>query len=270
MPFFNPTPSLSLFYTLHGPDTAPPLILVHGWCCNSHDWDFHIPLLSQTYRVIAFDHRGHGQSSAPTDIQYRIKDYASDIVALLHHLQYDKDVVMVGHSLGGLLASFLSVTQKDLIRAFVLVDPFYWTVEGMVKIMSGAFEATGGDVLGVTLQFFPNLYGDSIPEWMKTWYLRRVEETPTYVIRQLAEGTQEEHTGMSMAEHLRLRKESKVPRLVVYSSEEDAEKEKGLGMREGDKVVVMGGVGHWPHHAKADEFNETLGSWLKNMEASRE
>ncbi|KAF9737830.1 hypothetical protein PMIN06_009002 [Paraphaeosphaeria minitans] len=68
MPYFSPLPSLTLFYSLHVTDTAPPILRIHCWCCNSHDWDFSIAPLAATYRVISFDLRGHGHSSAPPDL----------------------------------------------------------------------------------------------------------------------------------------------------------------------------------------------------------
>jgi pimeloyl-ACP methyl ester carboxylesterase len=259
MPYFNPTPTLKLFYTLHGPESAPPLLLVHGWCCNSHDWDFSIAPLAQSYRVIAFDLRGHGQSNAPADLTYRLGDHMSDVVALLHHLGYDRDVRIVGHSMGGMITSALSVTKPELFKAFVVVDPHYFSLDAMSKQVVGAYDAAGGDVVAVNLQFWPSLYGEEIPQWMKTWYLRRVEETPPHVTRGCV-------VGMSMEEHLELRKKSEIPRLAIHANEEDIEREKELGVKKFDEVVVMGGVGHWMHHARADEFNKILLDWLKKIE----
>lgn len=265
MPYFNPTPTLQLFYTVHGSKTAPPLLLIHGWCCNSHDWNFSIAPLADTYRVIAFDLRGHGQSNAPKELTYRLKDHMDDVVALLRHLGYDRDVRIVGHSMGGMVTSALSITRPELFKAFVVVDPHYFALEAMSTQVVGAYDAAGGNVTAVNLHFWPSMFGEGIPQWMKTWYLRRVEETPPYVIRGCVEGSLEEHVGMSMEEHLERRK-SGIPRLAIHASEEDVERERALGVKGVDEVVLMGGVGHWLHHAKADEFNKVLTGWLKKVE----
>jgi pimeloyl-ACP methyl ester carboxylesterase len=266
MPYFNPVPTLQLFYTLHGPESAPPLLLIHGWCCNSHDWDFSIAPFAQTYRVIAFDLRGHGHSTAPESLTYRLKDHMSDAVALLHHLGYDRDVRIVGHSMGGMLTSALSVTQPELFKALVVVDPHYFALEAMSEQVVGAYDAAGGDAVAVNLQFWPTLYGEDTPQWRQTWYLRRVEETPPYVMRGCVEGSLQEHVGMSMEEHWERRRKSMIPRLAIHTNDEDVEREKELGVKEVDEVVKIGGVGHWMHHAKPDEFNKVLLDWLKKME----
>ncbi|MFD0851441.1 alpha/beta fold hydrolase, partial [Actinomadura adrarensis] len=61
-----------LFYSDDAPgkddgdgEASVPLLLVHGYGADSHDWDFHIPDLASRHRVIAPDLRGHGYSSAP-------------------------------------------------------------------------------------------------------------------------------------------------------------------------------------------------------------
>ncbi|KAL5412492.1 hypothetical protein PMIN03_004264 [Paraphaeosphaeria minitans] len=101
---------------------------------------------------------------------------------------------------------------------------------------------------------------------MKTWCLRKVEKTPQHVIRGCVEGSLEEHLGMSMDEYLEARRKCGVPRLAIHAHAEDVEKEKALEVRGVDEVVLMGGVGHWMHHARVEEFNEVLTGWLESME----
>lgn len=266
MPFFSPLPSLQLFYTLQGPETGPPL-LVHGWCCNSHDWNFHITPLAQTYRVIAFDLRGHGQSSAPLDIIYKLSDHATDIAALLKHLGYEKDVRVIAHSMGAMITSLLSVEQPELFKALVSVDPYHFKLEMMTAKAIAAYEAAG-TVTAVNLKMWPSMYGSDLPEWMKFAYLRRVEETQPHVIRGCLEGSVTHHIGMNMEEHLELRKKSRIPWLAVYADEEESRKEIELSSNSLDEVVVIGGMGNWLHNAKADEFNAVVGDWLKKVETS--
>jgi pimeloyl-ACP methyl ester carboxylesterase len=76
--------------------------------------------------------------------------------------------------------------------------------------------------------------------------------------------------GLGMAGQMEVHRElvrgRDVPRLAVYMREENAELERGLGVRELDRVTTIEGAGHWFHHVKSDDFNELLKEWLQTIE----
>lgn len=77
-----------------------PIVFHHGWPLSSDDWDAQMLFfLSQGYRVIAHDRRGHGRSSQ-TDTGNEMDTYAADVAALAAHLNL-KNAIHVGHSTGG-------------------------------------------------------------------------------------------------------------------------------------------------------------------------
>ncbi len=87
-----------IFYKDWG--TGQPIVFHHGWPLSSDDWDAQMLFfLSQGYRVIAHDRRGHGRSSQ-TDDGNEMDTYAADVAALAAHLNL-KDAIHVGHSTGG-------------------------------------------------------------------------------------------------------------------------------------------------------------------------
>jgi non-heme chloroperoxidase len=87
-----------LFYKDWG--TGQPIVFHHGWPLSSDDWDAQMLFfLSQGYRVIAHDRRGHGRSSQ-TDSGNEMDTYAADVAALAAHLNL-KNAIHVGHSTGG-------------------------------------------------------------------------------------------------------------------------------------------------------------------------
>ncbi|KAF2257153.1 alpha/beta-hydrolase [Trematosphaeria pertusa] len=268
MPFFNPSPSLSLFYTLHGPSTNPPILLIHGWCCDSHDWSWQIPFLTQTHYVIATDMRGHGRSSAPAHLSYTLQDQAADAAALLRHLELEKDVLVMGHSMGAMAASVLSVLEPELVKGIVLIDPpYHYPSKTCDETM--AWYAASPSATTNALQSYPSMIGAITPEWMKLWYLRRLEGTPEHVIRKSIEGCfGEEMLGRAELHEEFVKGKRKAPRLAVYKEEERAERERAFGVDvgRGDEVVVIGdGAGHWPHQTRSEEFNGLLGRWLTKI-----
>jgi pimeloyl-ACP methyl ester carboxylesterase len=68
-----------LFFTDDG-DGDRPILFVHGFSCDSHDWTWQFPHFVDGHRVIAVDLRGHGRSSVP-DQGYEPRQFAADIAA---------------------------------------------------------------------------------------------------------------------------------------------------------------------------------------------
>jgi non-heme chloroperoxidase len=90
----------TIFYKDWGPESAQPIVFHHGWPLSSDDWDTQILyFLANGYRVVAHDRRGHGRSSQVRD-GHDMDHYASDIAAVVAHLDL-RNAVHIGHSTGG-------------------------------------------------------------------------------------------------------------------------------------------------------------------------
>jgi pimeloyl-ACP methyl ester carboxylesterase len=83
-----------------GSESAPLLVLLHGWCDVSASWQFVVDALERDWRVLAPDWRGFGLSEWNNDV-YWFPDYIADLDALLEHYSPQSPVRLVGHSLGG-------------------------------------------------------------------------------------------------------------------------------------------------------------------------
>lgn len=107
--------------------TGSPLVLLHGYPLDHHLWDEVAPLLADTFELILPDLRGFGESST-VDSFYTMEDIASDIAALLDHLEIQKTAI-VGHSMGGYVALAFArlyperLTGLGLVSTQVLADP---------------------------------------------------------------------------------------------------------------------------------------------------
>ncbi|HEY1027577.1 MAG TPA: alpha/beta hydrolase [Pseudomonas sp.] len=117
MPYFD-NDGCQLHYEEHG--QGAPLLLIHGLGSSTRDWEYQTPVLSQHYRVIALDVRGHGRSDKPHDT-YRIADFADDVIALIEHLQLPP-VHLVGISMGGMIGFQLGVERPELLRSLTIVN----------------------------------------------------------------------------------------------------------------------------------------------------
>jgi pimeloyl-ACP methyl ester carboxylesterase len=88
---------------VRGPDGAPTLVFVHGYGLGAKAWQHQLRDLSQEFRVVAYDQRGHGASGSARDRDHTIEALGRDLHAVLDAVcGADERVVVVGHSMGGM------------------------------------------------------------------------------------------------------------------------------------------------------------------------
>ena len=109
---------IKLAYEDHG--SGETLLLIHGLCGSSRYWDRIIPVLSEHYRVIAVDLRGHGDSDV-SDETYTMELLADDIAQLMETLAIHT-AILFGHSLGGYVTLAFAERHADKLRGFSLVN----------------------------------------------------------------------------------------------------------------------------------------------------
>jgi len=102
--------------------SGPPIVFHHGWPLSADDWDAQMLFfLSQGYRVIAHDRRGHGRSSQ-TDTGNDMDTYADDVMQLVKRLDL-RGAIHVGHSTGGgEVAHYVARAENGRVSKAVLVD----------------------------------------------------------------------------------------------------------------------------------------------------
>jgi pimeloyl-ACP methyl ester carboxylesterase len=103
-----------------GPRQASPIVLIHCFTCAIDWWDGVLPLLERDHRVVAVDLLGHGGSEKPGS-GYSIPDQANLVAAAMRRLGV-RGAEVVGHSLGGTVATALAERSPRLVRRLVLID----------------------------------------------------------------------------------------------------------------------------------------------------
>jgi pimeloyl-ACP methyl ester carboxylesterase len=106
---------------------APPILFVHGWCCDHGYFAPQIEHFARRHRVVALDQRGFGRSDQPPG-EYTIETFADDAAWLCRELGLQRPVV-VGHSLGGAVALALAGRHPELPGAIALCDPAVFLVD---------------------------------------------------------------------------------------------------------------------------------------------
>jgi pimeloyl-ACP methyl ester carboxylesterase len=110
---------LDVRYELEGPEGAPVVCFVHGIAASLEVWAKPAAELAGRYRVLRFDLRSHGQSSAP-DAPVTRHDLAADLIGLLDVLGIDR-IAVVGHSAGGVIAMHTALDFPERVWALGLV-----------------------------------------------------------------------------------------------------------------------------------------------------
>ena len=115
--FFR-TEGIRLAYDDRG--TGLPLVFLHAFPLNRSMWAPQLAVLSQQFRTIAIDLRGHGESDAPL-WHFTLEQYADDVRALLDHLAIPR-AVLIGLSMGGYITLAFSRKYPERLEAMVLAD----------------------------------------------------------------------------------------------------------------------------------------------------
>jgi len=136
--FFN-TGKLKINYLDTGSNSVEPLIMLHGGAWRWEEYLSLIPSLSQRWHVYAIDLRGNGKSDWVPE-QYRLQDFTDDIVAFIKQL--DAPAVLVGHSLGCVIALMAATRYPEKVKALILEDPVL-TLENYKRVIESSRDMYG-------------------------------------------------------------------------------------------------------------------------------
>ncbi|MCY0967261.1 alpha/beta fold hydrolase [Parathalassolituus penaei] len=147
---------IHLEYRVDGPADGIPILFIHGVTDSNHSWSQVMPLLKDKFRVYAPSLRGHGDSDKPAG-GYSIPVFAEDMIAFMDKLGISQAVV-VGHSLGSLVASQMASVYPQRVSQLVLIGSAPTLVNNEV------IEYLWQEVVG-TSEFQDPISSDFIREW---------------------------------------------------------------------------------------------------------
>ena len=136
--------------------SGPPVLITHGFGSSTKAWEGQAETLSDAYRIITWDMRGHAGTDSPVDpAQYSEAATVDDMAAILNHLGIEKAVIG-GLSLGGYMSLAFNLKYPERVRALMLFDtgPGYNNPKGREAWNETAFrraerfEQKGLDALG--------------------------------------------------------------------------------------------------------------------------
>ena len=111
--------AVNLNYVEHGPASAAPLVMLHGGAWRWQAFLSLIPSLGRRWHTYAVDLRGNGRSGWVPG-RYRLADFADDNTEFVERL--NAPGVLVGHSIGGVVALMVAARRPDLVRGLIIED----------------------------------------------------------------------------------------------------------------------------------------------------
>jgi pimeloyl-ACP methyl ester carboxylesterase len=106
-------------YLEWGDASSPVMVLLHGLTGHAHTWDHMAPGLSERYRVLAPDQRGHGDSGHAGS--YATSDFVADVEAFVEHVGL-RQFVLMGLSMGGHNAMAYAAAHPEQVSRLIIVD----------------------------------------------------------------------------------------------------------------------------------------------------
>jgi len=127
-----------LYVHMHGEPGKPVVVLLHGIAASGESWDRLIGLLEPDYFCITIDLLGFGRSPKPQWASYSIDQHIRSLHRAFHGLRIHGDFILVGHSMGALLATNYARRHPAHIRQLVLLSPPVYppldTIEGKLAL----------------------------------------------------------------------------------------------------------------------------------------
>ncbi|MBL8383389.1 MAG: alpha/beta hydrolase [Burkholderiales bacterium] len=121
---FVPVRGLAYHVRLWGDAAAPKLFMVHGWMDVSASFQFLVDALRRDWLVIAPDWRGYGLTQRQPADAYWFADYIADLDFIARHYSPEAPINLVGHSLGGNVASHYAGARPERVARLVNLEGF--------------------------------------------------------------------------------------------------------------------------------------------------
>jgi 3-oxoadipate enol-lactonase len=243
---------MKLHHRLDGPHGAPALVLSNSLGTTLELWDPNVPPLAAHFRVIRYDHRGHGRSEPPTE-PFEVEQLALDVVELLDELGIER-ASFCGTSIGGAIGLWLGANAAERLDRLVVActaarfgEPAGWLERARTVREHGL--ATISERV-VDRWFTPSLRARD-PELVER-FRRMLEATPPEAYARCCEAI----ARWDFRERL---EEVRVPTLVVAAAEDPATPlEEGRAIADGvpgAELAVLAQAAHLANVERPVEFS---------------
>ncbi|HUW11019.1 MAG TPA: alpha/beta hydrolase [Anaerolineae bacterium] len=245
------------------------LVLLHGLHGHMDWWKYYqVAPLSQKYRVVTLDQRGHGRSFKPAT-GYSIEIMASDVAGLLTHLNVERAHI-AGASMGGMVSLQFALAYPEMVRSLILVDSYPHTPQAIQQALDAWITQTDEMGYAKVMETFNDDYATAL---YSTGFWERCPEFPEFETQLVLKNLMPDlaFVGCCRAiqrfDILHRLGEIAAPALVV-SSNEGMAYEEALRMHQllpASELWAPEGVGHSVHVEIPERFNARVLQFLNDL-----
>lgn len=246
----------SQLYFNDGGSGETPVFFLHSLAGTANHWLAQLDSIRGGYRAIAIDFSGHGRSKKQIGSENHLESFIQDVEDVANHLQLQK-FVLVGHSMGGAIATAFAARHPEQVTALLLVDPAGDSTQmppAVVQQIIGAMASLGYQeyIEGYWQQI---LAGST--DATHTAVMRDLRQTPTDVVIQILE---------ELLQHNSLPDFKKFtgPKMIVAPSST----ESPVSLHKLDPTVpskIIDDASHWLQLDQPEVFNQILADFLQSV-----
>ena len=235
-----------------GNKEALPILFLHSYGGDSGHWASQLSHARHDRRAIAIDLRGHGKSAAPKDNDYSLDAQVKDVEAVVQKLGL-KRFVLVGHSMGGSLASRYAAKHPTQVAGLVLVGAPGKTPPEQAKEILAAIESN----YDATMKGYWEKLVDGAQPHVRTQILKEMNRVPRDASLAILRVLFADDPVASLDRY-------PGPKLIVYTAHGDS---PNALQRVRSKVPsrLIDGTSHWPHLDKPGEFDRVLDEFVATL-----
>jgi len=254
MPYFRTSDGVRIKYRVEG--EGKPVIFIHGWAASSNFWYKQVEFFSRLYKIVTYDLRGHGDSDKPSPGDYSLDRLVEDHVELCSHLNISH-LIVIGHSLGSLIALKSYFKLEPSIEKLVLISPPLHTVKAG-RLQTALLKLILRSEMISRLLITPFLFGPKTEKGIIEFVRSESTKASKYALVECLRNTSYPNLLQDLAK-------VNVPVLIFYGGYErlvsKMEIEKLSEVRN-VKTIVLREAGHNLMLEKPDEFNRLLKDFL--------
>jgi len=231
----------------------PALVFIHGWCMDSSYWDKQVAHFEGKHTVVALDLVGHGDSGIERE-DWSVEVFSRDVEAVVKDLDLDS-VILIGHSLGGLVMIEAALRMHECIRGLIGVDTLVdFEMSLPQDEIDEWIEAFRSDFVHSTEEYVRSLFPkEADPDLVEQVAADMVAAPPTIGIGTLQ--------GFFDYYKYRLReaaRQIKLPLICINSDMHPPEVDTNRKYIPSFEAKIMAGVGHFPMVEDPETLNRLL------------
>jgi len=253
---------IDINYAIEG--DGPMVTFSHSLACNLSMWDEQVRALKGRYRILRYDTRGHGQTSAPAGA-YSLDQLAEDLKGLLDGLGI-RETHFVGLSMGGMIGQVFALRHPAMVQSLVLCDTTSRYAPGAAAVWAERIKTVGA-------QGMEPMVAPTLERWFTPPFRARRRDVMDRVAAMIRSTPAAGYVGcchalpkINVTERLR---DVRCPGLVIVGEDDpgtpvDMAREIHAALPAAD-LAVLCRASHLSNVEQPEEFNRAVGSFLDKL-----